>query len=359
MSTPRLTLKTQLSAAALAGLLALTACGDGGDDAAAEENGDGGEQDFGSAEVPLSWIMTAEFAGMYFAVDEGYYQEEGFEEVTLVTGGPSATPSATQIATGTGLAGLSNPIDTGSFIDQEGEDAPLKIIGSVFQQNAFAIFSLADENPMEDPEDLTEMSVGVAPNNEGVFYAFLDANDIDHDDVDVVSTGGDAQPLINGEVDAYIGYATNQALSVELEDYEVDYLWFHEHNLPFAAGSIIASEEMIEEEREALKALLAGTIRGWQDALADDDAAAETTVEEWGEDQGLDYEHQLLTAERQSSLIADEWTEENGLLTMSDELIEDTHTAIEMVGYEVPDDLFDLSLLEEVYEENPDLVGQP
>ncbi|WP_150462182.1 ABC transporter substrate-binding protein [Nesterenkonia ebinurensis] len=346
MNTTTIATRTKLAAAIGVGALALTSCGNGGGD---------GDGDFGSVEVPLSWIMTAEFAGMYYAVDEGYYEEEGFEEVELITGGPAATPSATQIATGTGLAGLSNPIDVGSFIDAEGDDANIKVIGSVFQRNAFAIFSLA-ENPATEPEDLIGMSIGVAPNNEPVYFAFLEVNGIDPDDVEMVSTGGTAEPLSNGEVDAYIGYATNQAIDVELDGHDVEYMYLYDHGLPFAAGSIIATEETIENDREALKALLAGTIRGWHTALEDHDDAATVTVEDWAADQGLDFEHQLLTAERQAPLISDEWTDENGLLTMSDELVADTLQAVSDVGYDVPDDLFDLSLLEEVYEENPDLI---
>lgn len=349
MSTTTRTAKRTTLAAAAIGALALTSCG-------GDSGGDDGDGDFGSVEVPLSWIMTAEFAGMYFAVDEGYYEEEGFDEVELITGGPAATPSVTQVATGTGLAGLSNPIDVGSFYTSEGEDAGVKIIGSVFQRNSFAIFSRSD-NPANEPEDLIGMSVGVAPNNEGVYYAFLEVNGIDPDDVEMVSTGGTAEPLSNGEVDAYIGYSTNQAIDVELDGHDLEYLYFYEHGLPFAAGSIIATEETIENSREELKALLAGTIRGWHTALEDDDAAAQVTVDEWAADQGLDFEHQLLTAERQALLIADDWTDENGLLTMSDDLVSATLEAVEVVGYDMPDDVFDLTLLEEVYDENPDLIN--
>lgn len=347
--TPFTARTRRCTAAAAVGLLSLTACGTGG-------GGEGGSH--GDLEVPLSWIKTAEFGGFYFAEDQGYYEEAGFDAVNLVSGGPSATPSATQIATGEGLVGLSNPIDTGSLIDAEGEDAPIRIIGSVFQRNAFSVFTLG-ENPAAEPEDLEGMRIGVAPNNEAVFYAFLEVNGIDEEGVEVVSVQGDAQPLLNGEVDAYIGYATNQALSVELEGHDVEHLMFADHGLPFAAGSIIATEEMIEEEPEAIKAFLEASVRGWHDALEDDEQTATVTVEEHGADQGLDFDHQLLTAERQAELIVSEDTRENGLLTMTDQLQADTLEAIEVVGYDVPEDLFDLSLLEEVYEENPDLVEHP
>lgn len=330
--------------------LALSACGG---DASGDDDGDHGE-----LEVPLSWIKTAEFAGNYFAEDHGYYEDAGFESVNLISGGPSATPSATQMATGTGLAALTNPVDTGSFIDAEGDDVDVTIIGSVFPTNSFAIFSLEEDGATE-PEDLTEMRVGVAPNNEAVFNAFLEANDISPDDVETVTAGGDASGLVTDEYDAYIGYATNQAISVELEGHDLEYMMLHDNGLPFAAGSILTTDEHIEDNREGLKAFLEATIRGWHDALEDPDEAARITVEDHGEDQGLDAEHQEVTSERQAELITDEWTEEHGLLTMSDEAIEDTIESMRLVGYDVPDDLFDLSLLEEVYEENPDLIEAP
>lgn len=74
--------RRQLTAAvAAAGLLALTACGGDGD-------ADAQDQDFGELNVPLSWLHTAEFAGLYMAADNGYFEEAGFESVNLVRAAP-------------------------------------------------------------------------------------------------------------------------------------------------------------------------------------------------------------------------------------------------------------------------------
>ncbi|WP_147102841.1 ABC transporter substrate-binding protein [Nesterenkonia populi] len=355
-----ITRKTQpVTALAAISLLALSACGNGDDEAAASEDEEVTQSgDFGELTIPLSWLHTAEFAGLYMAGDNGYYEDAGFDSVNLVPGGPTATPSPVQVATGQGTVGMSNPLVVGSTIDEEGDDAPLKIIGSVFQDVPYTIISHGDD-PVEEPEDLVGKSVGVAPANEPVFYAMLEANGIDEDDVDVVSIQGDAQDFLAGEYDAYHGFATNELISMELDGEDVASMMFVDAGLPFAGGSIVATEDAIENDREELKAFLEASIRGWHDALADHEAVAETTVENHAADQNLDFEHQQVTSERQAELIDDEWTAENGLFTMSDELIDDTLTAIEAVGYEVPDDLFDLSLLEEIYEENPDLVEHP
>jgi len=335
------------------GLLALSACSGG----AAAEDEASEDANYGSIDVPLSWLHTAEFVGLYEAIDNGYYEENGFESVNLIPGGPSATPSTVQVASGAGLVGWSNPLLVASTIEAEGEDAPLKIIGSVFQDIPYTVVTMSD-NPATEPEDLIGMSVGVPPANEPVFNAFLAANDLEGE-VEVASIQADTQPFLNGEIDAYFGFATNELISIEMAGYDVESMMFVDHGLPFSGGSLVATEENIEENREELKAFLEASIRGWQDALADPEEAARTTVEDHAADQNLDYDHQLRTAETQAELIASEWTQENGLFTMSDDAIADTLDAVEAVGYDVPEDLFDLSLLEEIYEENPDLIEHP
>ncbi|MGO2110625.1 MAG: ABC transporter substrate-binding protein [Pseudoclavibacter sp.] len=346
---PRPWLRLTAAAAVLTGLVGLTACSADASGAAS------GDADYGTMQVPLSWLHTAEFAGMYMAIDNGYYEEAGFESVELIPGGPSATPSTVQVASGANLVGLSNPLLVGSAIDEEGEDAPLKIIGSVFQQIPYTVITKS-ENPANAPDDLIGMSVGVPPANEPVFNAFLEANGL-VGQVELVSIQSDTQPFLQDEIDAFFGFATNELISIEMAGYDVQSMMFVDHGLALAGGSIVASESAIEEHREELKAFLAASIRGWQDALADDEAAATSTVETHAADQNLDYDHQLTTAQVQSGLIANDWTDENGLFTMSDESVQNTLDGIAAVGYDVPDDLFDLSLLDEVYAENSDLIA--
>lgn len=67
------------------GLLVLTACGGG---AVAEDEETSADADYGSIDVPLSWLHTAEFVGLYEAIDNGYYEENGFESVNLIPAAP-------------------------------------------------------------------------------------------------------------------------------------------------------------------------------------------------------------------------------------------------------------------------------
>lgn len=337
--------------------LVLAACGS--DDDAAEASADGSgaaaAADHGDITVQLSWIKNAEFAGEFFADANGYYDEAGFGEVTL-NAGPGATESI--VLAGGADFGLTNAVTVGQVIAEE--EAPLKIVGTTYQKNPFTILSLADGGDIATPADLVGKRIGVqAGGNETLFDALLAANDIDPADVEKVPVEYDPSPLVNGDVDGFLAYITNESITVESAGNEVTNLLFADNGLPFVAESIIATEETIAERPDMVKAFLEAEIRGWQDALADPEEGARLAVEEYGADLDLDLEKEIAQATTQNDLlIVTEETEANGIFTISDELVQQNIDTLATAGIDVTaEQLFDLSLLTELLESKPELVG--
>ena len=126
------------------------------------------------------------------------------------------------------------------------------------------------------------------------------------------------------------------------------------------AESVITTDRMIAEEPEKVKAFLEAEIRGWQDALADPAEGARLAVEEYGADLQLDMAKELEQSEVQAGLIVTPDVEANGLFTVSDELIEQNMATLAAAGIDIEaEDLFDLSLLEQLLEEKPELTELP
>ncbi|WP_028472635.1 ABC transporter substrate-binding protein [Nocardioides alkalitolerans] len=332
-----------------AAALVLSGCG-GSDDEASDGEG------YGDVTVQLSWIKNAEFAGEFFADTNGYYTDAGFGDVTL-NPGPGAIE--TLVASGEADFGLSNAIATAQLIDSE--DAPLKIVGTKFQKNPFTILSLADGGNILTPEDLVGKTIGVqAGGNETLFDALLEVNGIDPADVTKVPVEYDPSPLIDGEVDGFLAYLTNESITVEFDGYDVANLPFADNGLPFVAESVIVNERTIEENPEMIKDFLRAEILGWKDALADPDEAARLAVEEYGADLDLSMDKELEQARIQAGLIVTPDVESNGLFTISDTLIEENLATLAAAGVDIEaDDLFDLSLLTELLEEEPELAELP
>ena len=347
MTTSKLSLKgriTALSAALAVAAIALTGC------AATEE-----KADFGALNVQLSWIKNSEFTGQFNADTNGYYTEAGFTSVNLIAG-PAATES--EVLSGNALVGIANPISTAPVILEEG--APLKIIGTTYQKNPFTILSLKDKGNIATIQDLIGKRIGVqAGPNETLFDALLKANGIEASQVTKVPVQYDPAPLVNGEVDGFLAYVTNESFVVESQGYEVTNLLFADNGLPFVTESFVVTQDSIDNNREALKAFLKATIRGWKDSIADPNAGADLALTVYGKDLGLNADKEYYQSKTQNDiLVQTEETAANGLFTISDAMIAQNLATLEAAGYTISaDQLFDLSLLAEVYAENPDLKG--
>lgn len=338
-----------LSAVAAAAALTLAACSSGS--TAAE--GDAEAAEFGELTVQLSWIKNEEFAGEFFADSEGYFEEAGFSSVNLI---PGPSTGVAELVSGSADIALSDAVSVGAAVANE--QAPVKIIGTTYQKNPFTILSLADGGNIATPDDLIGKKIGVQDSNTSLFKALLAANGIEESEVTVVPVQYDPAPLTNGEVDGFVAYLTNESITVAAEGNETVDLPFADNGLPFVAETFTVTEESIADDRERLKAFLYAEILGWTDAVNDPEEGSRLAIEVYGKDLDLNPENSIAGSIKQSEeLVVSDETASNGLFTISDDLQAETVESLAGAGIDVTvDELFDLSLLAEVYEEHPELV---
>ncbi|GAB3274753.1 ABC transporter substrate-binding protein [Microbacterium lacusdiani] len=330
------------------GALALAACAGGS--APAGDAAEGEDAGHGAITVQQSWISNEEFAGEFYAQKFGYYEEAGFDEVTLVEG-PST--GVAELMGGTAQVALNDPLAVGSAVANDG--ATIKMIGATFQKNPFTVLSLKDGADIATVEDLKGKTIGVQDSNRAAFDAFLEANGIAQDELEIVAVQYDPAPLVNGEVDGFYAYLTNEALTVKLAGHEITNLPLADNGFPLVAETISVTDQYLAENRELLKDFLVAEIKGWSDVVKNPEQAADDVVAEFGTD--LDPVKTLEAMNAQLELIVTEDTEANGLFTITEEMQQATVDSLAGAGIEVAaEDIFDLSLLEEVYAENPELV---
>lgn len=325
-----------------AGLLA--ACSSGGSDS----NGSSTT----NPKVQLSWQKNIEFAGEYFAIENGYYEAAGLGTPELITGGGPGTGVETGLTANKVWIGMSAPQLTAPVILQ---GAALKTIAATFQKNPFCIVS-SEKSPILSPQDMKGKKIGVQASNENVFKALLTANGMTDSDVQKITVQYDPTPLTTGEVDGWVSYVTNEPITLAAGGFPNSNFLFADFNLPLVAETLVVRQETIDNERDKLKAFLKADIQGWYDAVADPAKSAELAVTKYGKDLGLEVGEQTLEAEAQNLLIVSDETKANGLLTMSPTMIDLNLEALSKAGYEISaDQLFDMSLITEVYAENPGL----
>ena len=308
----------------------------------------------GSASLQLSWIKNIEFGGEYFADSKGYYTQAGFSAVDLVTGPVDSADAL--VAAGNVTIGISAPDATARFISEQG--APLKVIASTFQKNPFCILSLESGKPIRTVADLAGKKIGIqAGTNQQIFDGFLKANNVDPASLTQVVVQFEPTPLTEGNVDGFMAFLTNEPFLVKAQGFTPVTLSFADNGLPLTSETYTVLQDTIDTKRDMLKAFLVAEILGWTDAVADPAGAAALAVNTYGKDLGLDLAGQTEQAIAQNELIVSADTKANGLFTLTDALQTQIIGALGEIGITITaDELFDLSMLEETYADNPSLI---
>ena len=250
---------------------------------------------------------------------------------------------------------MSAPDATARFITEQG--APLKIIGATFQKNPFCILSIEQGKPIRTLADLAGKTVGIqAGTNQQIFAGFLKANGIDPASVKQVVVQYEPTPLTEKKVDGFMAFLTNEPFLVKSQGFTPVTLAFADNGLPLASETLVVLQDTIDKDRDKLKAFLKAEIQGWNDAVADPAAVAKLAVENYGKDLKLDLAGQTEQATAQNELVATAETKTNGLFTISDASVAANLKSLGSMGITVTaDQLFDLSLVKEVYAENASL----
>jgi ABC-type nitrate/sulfonate/bicarbonate transport system substrate-binding protein len=309
--------------------------------------------DLGALSYRLSWIKNVEFAGSYIADTKGYYKAEGFSSVNLIAGGASATPMEADVATGKALFGVSSPDITGAAILK---GAPLKIIGAQYQKNPFAIMSMA-KTPIKTAKDMYGKKIGVQVANTSVWDAFIKAAGLDASKIKVVPVQFDPLPLTQGTVDGWFSFITNEPNELRSKGFDVTTFLLADQGYPLVSETYFTTTQTISSKPDVVKAFLTAEIKGWKDNIADPALGAQLTVDVYGKGLGLTIPEQTLESKSESELILTPDTQQNGLFTVTPALIEANLKTLAIGALKLTaDQLFDLSILEGIYKDNPSLI---
>jgi ABC-type nitrate/sulfonate/bicarbonate transport system substrate-binding protein len=119
----------------------------------------------------------------------------------------------------------------------------------------------------------------------------------------------------------------------------------------------MTTKDLISKKPDLIKAFLTAEIKGWKDSLADPTLGAGLAANKYGKGLGLTAKEQTLESTSQNLLINTPDTKTNGIFTITPDLIAANIKTLKFAGYTVTaEQLFDMSIIEEVYKENPSLI---
>jgi NitT/TauT family transport system substrate-binding protein len=207
----------------------------------------------------------------YLALERGYYRDQGLN-VTIREGtGSGAT--AQLIGTNQDTIGLS---DSTAVITARSRGVPIKIVGNFLQLNGFGVISLKDKN-IVTPKDLEGKRVGTTTGDGPyqLFAAIVKSNNLDESKIQLVNMDQAAKvpSLLQGQVDAILGGADDQAITVRAQGRETNVMFYSDVGAATIGLAIVANEEVIRNDPDFVRRFLAASIRGMDDGRKDLDAA--------------------------------------------------------------------------------------
>lgn len=315
----------------------------------------GAAKDLGTLDYQLSWIKNVEFAGEYIADNKGYYKQVGFSTVNLMAGGPNVNQDSI-IDSGKAFIGSSDPLITSNAINN---GANIIVVGAQYQKSPFCIMSLKS-NALATPASMKGKKIGVQDVNLAIWNAFLTVNNIAQSDLQTVSVQFDTTPLVEGQVDGWFSFITNEPNELKVKNIDTVTFLLSDNGLPLASQHYVVNKNKLSSDRDAIKAVLHAEILGWRDSIKDPSLGANLAATVYGKDNNLDAAEQTSESQAQNELILTEDTRKNGIFTISDSLVDQTITSLGKAGITITKDkLYDLSVIKDVYDEFPELKTAP
>lgn len=184
-----------LGVAAAATAVALAACSSTGDTG----TDDGEFEPLTSISLQLQWLPQAQFAGYYVALDQGYFEEEGFDEVEILPSGGDIVPQDALIAGDVDFAIAWVPKVLGSL---EATGVELTDIAQVFQESGTLQVAWADSG-ISSVADFEGQRIGSwGFGNEWEIFAAMADEGLDATTVSITTQDFSMNALLDRDVDA-------------------------------------------------------------------------------------------------------------------------------------------------------------
>lgn len=221
--------------------------------------------------LPMGYVPNVQFAPMYVAIEKGYFRDAGLEVeldykfetdgVALVGSGdlPFAVVSGEQVL----LA--------------RAQGLPVVYVAAWYQQYPVSVVAKSELQVLI-PQDLTGKKIGL-PGLYGANYiglrALLFEAKMSESDVTLDSIGfNQVELLAAGQQDVIVGYTANEPIQLRARGIPVTEIRVSDY-VHLASNGILASEKVIAEDPQLVRAFVGAFLKGLADTIADPDEAFE------------------------------------------------------------------------------------
>lgn len=233
-----------------------------------------GEEDYSSINneeldettVILDWTPNTNHSGLYVALENSYYEEEGLD-VNIIQ--PSEGSSNVLIATEQGDFGVSYQEDL-TFALSTDDPLPVKAIAAIIQENTSGFASVKDKG-IESPKDFEGKTYGGwgSPSEKAILKTVMEAEGADFDKVSIVDVGESDFLASTSPIDIVWMFEGWTGIEAEIQGIDLNYTPVKDldENLNYYTPILTTNNKLIEENPEKVKKFLKATRKGYEFAI--------------------------------------------------------------------------------------------
>lgn len=219
--------------------------------------------------LPMGYIPNIQYAPFYVAVEKGYFKDAGIElefDYKFETDGVALV----------GAGELPFSIVSGEqVLLARAQGLPVTYVAAWFQQFPVSVMARSDLGVLV-PQDLKGKKIGL-PGLFGATYvglrALLNAGELSESDVTLDAIGfNQVDMMAVGQQDIVVGYTANEPIQLHAKGIAVTEMRVADY-AQLAANGILASEKVIAENPELVRALVGAFLKGLKDTMEDPEEA--------------------------------------------------------------------------------------
>src|SRR5687768_464123 len=232
--------------------------------------------------LPMGYIANIQYAPFYIAVEKGYFKDAGIElefDYKFETDGVALV----------GAGELPFAIVSGEQVPlARAQGLPVVYVAAWYQQYPVSVIAKSDLGVVI-PQDLKGRKIGL-PGLFGANYvglrALLNAGELSESDVTLDAIGFNQVDLMAvGQQDIIVGYAANEPIQLRAQGIAVTEIRVADY-VQLASNGILASEKVITENPELVRAFVGAFLKGLEDTIENPDEAfsvSESYIPNFGE----------------------------------------------------------------------------
>ena len=211
--------------------------------------------------VQLKWKHQFQFAGFYAAIEQGFYQEAGFD-VTLKEAGPMTNP-IDEVLSGRADYGVANS----ELMLYRLKGKSVTVLAALIQHSPIVLMSLKSSNILS-PQDLIGKKLMYPEGHYGAnTLGILFKEGIDQAQVESVPLSFNINDLIEGKVDAMVGYVTDQPYLLNAKNIEYNLIHPRSYGIDFYGDTLFTRESLAVKDPKEVSEFRNATLKGWQYAI--------------------------------------------------------------------------------------------